>query len=579
MARITPICNGEYRLRVVSLIALFALVMPLASCARLMPGLEGSAYPIEEDGSYGDYLSARMAAAEHDLPNAAKYFIAAHDKDPDNSSITMLAFFYSASVGNMKEASKLAELVTKTNPDDRAARLELAEAAMKRDDYADARKQLTQSAKGPFTSVTVSLLDAWAAAGAGDSAAALKDIDDLQAQHSADALAVFHRALIAEFVGQPELAEKSYVEVLGVAGPSPRIVDAFGRFLEHAGRSKDALALYDKYKDEPAVAPILHVARARIAAGEKPEPMLKSAAEGAGEALFGIAASLTDANSADVSILYLRFALDLNPGLDLADILLADRMETLGRYDDAIGVYRSIAEDSPYYSLSCIEIAVDEMRLNKTDDAISQLKEVTDREPANIEALTALGDVYRGAERFAEAADAYDRAIKARGKIEQKDWPLLYARAISEERSHHWDAAEADLKEALKLSPDEPEVLNYLGYSWVDQGKNIPEALGMLEKARALRPLDGYIIDSVGWAYFRLGRYADATKTLEDAILLVPGDPTINDHLGDAYWKVGRKLEAQFQWSHALAFGPDAQAKSEIEKKLKVGLNGDGNRS
>jgi Flp pilus assembly protein TadD len=157
------------------------------------------------------------------------------------------------------------------------------------------------------------------------------------------------------------------------------------------------------------------------------------------------------------------------------------------------------------------------------------------------------------------------------GTPAKKDWPLFFTRAIARDRSHNWPGAEADLQQALKLSPDEPQTLNYLGYSWVDQGRNIPEALTMLEKARTLKPYDGYIVDSVGWAYYRLGRFGDAAKTLQDAILLVPGDPTINDHYGDALWKVGRKLDARFQWNHALAFGPEADQKTLIEKKLQTG--------
>ena len=156
------------------------------------------------------------------------------------------------------------------------------------------------------------------------------------------------------------------------------------------------------------------------------------------------------------------------------------------------------------------------------------------------------------------------------------DWPLYFARAVAEQGTQNWSAAEVDLKTALALSPNEPTLLNYLGYTWVDQNRNIPEALAMLEKARALKPTDGYIADSVGWAYYKLGRFADAAKALQTAVELVPGDPTINDHLGDAYWRVGRKLDAQFQWNHALAFGPADADKAVIEKKLKDGLDDSG---
>jgi Flp pilus assembly protein TadD len=210
--------------------------------------------------------------------------------------------------------------------------------------------------------------------------------------------------------------------------------------------------------------------------------------------------------------------------------------------------------------------------MSNSDEAVSQLKGLTESDPSDREAWTALGDTYREGEHYAEAADAYTHAIDATPTPTKKDWTLYYVRGISYERTKKWDLAEADLQTALKLSPDEPQVLNYLGYSWVEQGKNTNEALAMLEKARKLRPFDGYIVDSVGWAYYRLGRYEEAARALEDAILLVPADPTINDHLGDAYWHTGRKIEARFQWNHALAFGPEEKDKTVIEGKLKTGL-------
>jgi Flp pilus assembly protein TadD len=204
--------------------------------------------------------------------------------------------------------------------------------------------------------------------------------------------------------------------------------------------------------------------------------------------------------------------------------------------------------------------------------ALRDLKSLTDANPNDSESWIALGDAYRGTNKFNEAVAAYDRAEKALGTPAKKDWPLFYARAMAEDRAGKWDRAETDVNTGLKLSPDQPELLNYLAYSWVDQGRKFNEALAMLEKARSLRPYDGYIVDSVGWAYYRLGRYEDAAQTLEAAVLLVPGDPTINDHLGDALWKAGRKMEARYQWDHALNFGPENAEKAQIEQKLKSGL-------
>ncbi|MEI9993549.1 MAG: tetratricopeptide repeat protein [Rhizomicrobium sp.] len=521
---------------------------------------------------FGIYLSARFAASQHNMKDAARYYREALANDPTNPDLLALSFFFATSAGDIDNAAKLAEKVVVTQPDDRAGRLTLAVRALKHRDYAEARKQIGLSAKGPFAAITVSLIDAWAAAGTGDKAAAIADLGALRAQGAADALAMFHLALLADFTGDAKLADASYLATLQ-SGPTPRVVDAYGRFLERNGRAADAAAFYGKIAGDGAMKPIALAGLARIKAGRKPQGLITRAEDGAAEALFGVAASLNDQASADVSILYLRLALYLRPGLDLGAVLLADRLENLQKYDEAIAAYGTVEKSSPYYRMAAVEIAIDEARLARNDEAIAHLKLLTDSDPTDGEAWIALGDTYRATDKFAEASDAYNHALALRGNAKPNDWPLYFARAVAEQGVKNWSAAEADLKQALLLSPNEPTLLNYLGYTWVDQNRNIPEALAMLEKARALRPTDGYIVDSVGWAYYKLGRYGEAAKALENAVELVPGDPTINDHLGDAYWRVGRKLDAQFQWNHALAFGAADADKATIEKKLKDGLD------
>jgi tetratricopeptide (TPR) repeat protein len=529
--------------------------------------------------SYGDYLSAKLAASQHDLSEAARLYRSSLDADPNNADLLNHAFLYTAAAGDIDQASKFAARIVQASPDDRPARLALAVEALKQGDFAGARMQIAQSAKGPFTALTLSLLDAWAAQGAGDTKQALTDLKDVVGQGGTEALAAYHRALVLDLAGQNADAETAYKDALAAGANSPRMVEAYGRFLERTGRADDARAFYVKLSGSGTTAPVAAIGLVRLNSGKKPERLVASAADGAAEALFSIAASLTDQTSADIAILYLRLALYLSPDLDLAKIVLADRFEAVQKYDDAIAVYRSVDRDSPYGMAAAVQVAVDETKLDQNDKAISDLKSLTRSVPDDVDAWTALGDAYRDADRFAEAADAYDHAVKLETPASAKDWPLYYARGVSEERAKHWDAAEADLLQALKLSPDQATVLNYLGYSWVDQGRHLPEAIAMLEKARALSPFDGYIIDSVGWAYFRIGRYADAAKTLQQAVLLVPGDPTINEHLGDAYWMIGRKLDAHFQWSHALAFGPDADQKTELEAKLANGLDAGGAHS
>jgi len=335
----------------------------------------------------------------------------------------------------------------------------------------------------------------------------------------------------------------------------------------------EARAFYEKLAKEDAFKMVTGPGLERLAKGTIPPPLAPTAADGAAEALFGIAASLNDEPNHDISVIYLRLALYLEPKLDLATVLLGNRFESVEKFEDAIATYRTIAADSPLSGFAALATAIDTARLGRTEEAIASLKLLTAQEPSNVTAWTALGDSYRQADDFPDAVKAYDRALDATTASGQQNWPLYYARAIAEQESGNWPAAEADLKEALKLSPQEPQVLNFLGYSWVDKKVNMKEALAMLEKARALSPEDGYIIDSVGWAYYRLGRYADAAKALEAAVELIPGDPTINDHLGDAYWRIGRRLDAHFQWSHALAFGAEADEKAKLQKKLQVGLD------
>jgi tetratricopeptide (TPR) repeat protein len=548
------------------------MALLLAGCA----GQSNAPAPVRPDAqsaAFSTYLSARFAAGEHDLPQAAHYYGRALANDPGNPSLLALSFFYSTTSGDFEAAGKYAQAVVSANADDRAARLALAVIGFKHKDYADVRKNLSLSAKGPFTTLTSALLDGWAAAATHDSAGMQKDLVTLNQQSGAENMAAFHTALMQDYLGDTAAAETAYKKALGSGQPTPRVLEAYGRFLERNGRGQDAVKLYRSHAAEGGLASVIIPGLARVAAGQKPEALIRVPADGAAETLFGIAASLGDAQSADVSILYLRMALYLRPDLGLAQLLLADRFETLRKFESAIAIYQSIEPSSPYYRMAQVQAALDQQRLGKSDDAIAGLKKLVASQPNDSEAWVALGDTYRASSKFAEAVDAYDHAEKAIPKAAKRDWPMFYARAMAKEKLKRLDDSENDIQQALKLSPEQPELLNYLGYSWVDRGRNIPQALTMLEKARSLRPYDGYIVDSVGWAYYQLGRYEDAAKTLEAAVLLVPGDPTINDHLGDALWRAGRRIDARFQWNHAITFSDNDTDKAAIERKLKTGLS------
>ena len=545
-----------------------ALAASLSACGSM----DQSDAPSAKNNPYGVYLSARLAASEHDIVDAASLYRESLKLDPKNPDLLDRAFLYAAISGNMDEAVDLAHRITAVDNDNRAARLALIIEAFKKKDYDGARAEIAKSAKGPFTALTLSLLDAWAEQGLGNTDAAIAELKGLTKEGGTDTLVSFQSALVYDMAGRNEQADAAYRQTIE-AGISPRSVEAYGRFLERTGRAAEARDRYLKLLTEPGVSPIAKQGLARIEKGEIPDRLVVLPADGAAEALFGIAASLTDQASADTAVLcYLQFALALSPHFDLAKIELADRYEALDKFDEAIAVYKTVSAESPYKVSADVQIAVDENRAGDNAKATADLVAITRDHPNDVAAWTSLGDVYRAKENYADAAGAYDHAVKLLNPVTKDDWPLFFARAVAEEQSGHWDLAEADLETALKLSPDQAQVLNFLGYSWVDRGQHLAEALNMLEKARALSPYDGYIVDSVGWAYYRLGRYDDAAKTLESAVLLVPGDSTINDHLGDAYWRVGRKLDAHFQWSHALAFGPEAAEKPKLQKKLENGL-------
>jgi tetratricopeptide (TPR) repeat protein len=551
-------------------IILLSMALLLAGCS--VPSGPAPIPPDATAEAFSTYLSARFAAEQHDMPEAAQYYAKSLQSDPGNTDLLSAAFFYSTTAGDLEGAAGYAAKLVQTTPDDRAARLALAVVAFKRKDYAEVRKQLAATAKGPVNVLTSSLFDGWAAAAMGDAATAAADMKAMGGQNGVEAVATLHAALMADFLNQSKDADTLYAKALLLNPGSSRVVEAYGRYLERQGRTADATKFYNGIAASDALGPLAADGLARIAKGTKPQPMIRTAEDGAAEGLFSIAASLSDESSADVSILYLRMALYLRPDLALADIILADRYEALHKYDDAVAIYAKVDKASPYYRMAAVEAARNESRLDHNDLALSQLKVLAAADTKDADTWTALGDAYRGGGKYDEAISAYTSAEHAIGVPIKKDWPLFYARAMAEDKAGNWDKAEADVNTGLKLSPDEPELLNYLAYSWVDQGRRLNDALAMLEKARSLRPYDGYIVDSVGWTYYRLGRYDDAAQTLEAAVLLVPGDATINDHLGDALWKAGRRMEARFQWDHALAFGPEDTEKATLEQKLKSGL-------
>jgi tetratricopeptide (TPR) repeat protein len=244
-------------------------------------------------------------------------------------------------------------------------------------------------------------------------------------------------------------------------------------------------------------------------------------------------------------------------------------------YDRAIASFETVDKASVLRANAEIEIAINLQRLERVDEAKARLKTLIAANPNDFEAIVTLGNLLRGTEEFAAAAEVYSQAVALVPEPARQHWTVFYYRGISYERTKQWPKAEADFRKALVLEPDQPMVLNYLGYSMIDQRINLAEAIAMVRKAVELRPNDGYIVDSLGWAHYQLGEYDDAVKQLERAVEIKPADPVIADHLGDAYWRIGRQLEARFQWQHAKDNKPEPADLARIDKKLREGLSDD----
>jgi tetratricopeptide (TPR) repeat protein len=327
--------------------------------------------------------------------------------------------------------------------------------------------------------------------------------------------------------------------------------------------------------------PIIADAQRRLGADASGLPMLiRSPQSGAAEVLYGLGSALSRQGGEDLALIYLQLARWLDPQHDLAILSLADLYEFLKVPGRAITVFDAMPESSPLYRNAQIQRALNLDQLERTDEARKALQDLIAKWPNDLEAIQALGNVLRGRKQFAEAAEAYSRALALIPSPTAQHWIYFYFRGIAYERTKQWPKAEADLKRALELIPENnargrAQVLNYLGYSWVDQGMNLEEGLAHIRKAVELTPEDGYIVDSLGWAYYRMGRYEEAVVELERAIELRPEDPVINDHLGDAYWRAGRQLEARFQWNHARDLKPEPDDLPRILQKIAGGLADD----
>jgi tetratricopeptide (TPR) repeat protein len=523
----------------------------------------------------GNYLAARHASVERDAGAAASFYRSALREDPKNTELLDRAFISTLADGDIDEAVKLAEKILQTDKANRIARLVVGVRALKQKQYAAAQQNINQSVRGPITDLVAALLSGWAVMGTGDVKTAAANIDKLAGPEWYPIFKDLHIGLMYDLANKPKEAGQRLERAFKLDDSALRVVDSYGRWLSRNDKSEAAVAVYEAFDKKLARHPLVLEGIRDTKAGKKLPPLINSPQAGAAEALYGIGASLTRRGAEDLALVYLQLALYLEPTHALGLLSLGDLYETVKRPQLAIKAYERVPANSPLKRNAQIQLATNLDTVERSEDGIKILKGLTEENPKDIESIMALGNIERGKKKFAECGETYTLGIDALPVINEQSWVFYYFRGICFERSKQWPKSEADLKKALELKPEQPHVLNYLGYSWIDQGINLDEGMKMIRRAVEQRPDDGYIVDSLGWAYYRIGNFEEATKHLERAIDLRPEDPTINDHLGDAYWKVGRKLEAKFQWAHARDLKPEPEELPKIEAKIKDGLPDD----
>ncbi len=529
----------------------------------------------------GDYLVGKYAGATRDMQGAAEYFIRAVRKDPSDIQLLRRTFSLAVVVGRQSDAVWIAEQLRA--PDDNPTglmELVLVVEDFRNRDSKAARKKIDAMARSGLNGLIAPLLSAWVYAGKRAFDDALAALDQLETSPKYDVFRDVHRALILDVAGRKDDARDAYRKLV----PNPsladfRLVQAYGRFLGRIGKTKDARGLYAASLERHPGNTALEGDLKALEDGLLPKRLVGGASQGVAEVLYTIGQALAHQRSVPAAIIYLRLARILQPEFVNAGLLLANLLESDAQLESALEIYKEFEGDAVFGWSTRRHIATLLSRLDRPDESIAVLRRMAKERPDDLSVASNLAEIYRREERYGDARAYYDRAIALVETAEPGHWPLFYARGVSLERLGKWKLAESDLLAALKLKPDEPLILNYLGYSWVDQGVNLEKALAMIERAVEQRPKDGYIIDSLGWVLFRLGQFEEATAWLEKAAELHPEDPTINDHLGDAYWRIGRTLEANFQWRHAVAMGPDSKDTKRIRAKISAGIDANPDRA
>jgi tetratricopeptide (TPR) repeat protein len=524
----------------------------------------------DRGSSYGLFLAGQAAMKDGRNDLALQYFdrATAGDIDADGETINTRAFIAAVFAGDVPRAARLAPGEDAGINLQRLGALEKVIDALANGRADEARDILASGAVTVPHRPVAALIAPWAAAAAGDKEGAVSR-PDLRGDRLVEVFGQLGQAQLFEHARRYDEAETDYMALTSLGDAGLLFILDHGAFLERRGRRAEAVALYDRgLQQAPGDAGLL-AARNRAARRGKAPP-LPTLRQGAARAMLPFATAMAGERQTEMALAYVRMSLYLDPTREDARVLLGDVLAGLDDVDGAREAYASIPSGSPFYAAARAKLAWSYQSSKEADRGLGMARQAFEAYPADRDAAVTYADLLRANERFAESAQVLDGVITRAGGT--PDWRLLYMRGIALERSGQWPAAEKDLVAALAQQPNEPDLLNYLGYAWIDRGQRLAEAMEMVKRAVAANPRSGAMVDSLGWAYYRIGDFRRAVEKLEEAVLLSPADPEINNHLGDAYWRVGRQIEARFQWSRALSLDPTPEIKADAEAKLKAGL-------
>lgn len=542
------------------------------SFTALLLGLSLAA-PLSADSLAGSYLAARQAGVVSDFKSASDYFTKALAKDPSNQALLESALSAYVDLGDFDRAVPIARRMQSLQADSQIANLVMVIDAFDQSRTTNLLADLDAGMK--IMPLVDGLARAWAEVDQGNMSAAIKAFDAISKTDGLASFGRYHKALALASAGDFEGSEKLFSGD-GQEGPlrlGRRGTEAQIQVLSQLEKNDQAIALIDRAfgpDPDPAIAAL----RVRLVAGETlPYTAVQTARDGMAEVFFMVANALAADAAPGYTLLFARAAEHLRPSHVDAILLSARLLERLNQYNLATQAYDLVPRDNPEFYSAELGRADALRQDSKPDRAIEVLTQLGKSYSTLPIVQMSLGDLLRQQSDYAGAVKAYDKAISLYATPKDATWRAFYVRGISYERTGEWDKAEADLRFALKLRPDEPRVLNYLGYSLLEKNVKLDEALAMIEKAVKASPDSGYIIDSLGWGLFRMGRYREAVDPMERAVELMPLDPVVNDHVGDVYWVVGRQREAEFQWKRALSFDPEPEEANRIRRKLEVGLD------